>query len=182
MAVTLTRADPAGADREALVDLLSTNEFPFHVHRRRSRSEVERAIEAGAYRDDDHETYWIEDDEAGRVGVVILEDLSDDAPLFDLRLAEEFRGRGLGGEVVRALTDHVFRTMPAVTRFEGQTREDHLAMRTVLRRCGFVKEAHYREAWPVEGRRPLASVAYGILRRDWETGHTTPLAWDDMPD
>lgn len=66
--------------------------------------------------------------------------------------------------------------MPDVTRFEGQTREDNLAMRRIFVSCGWVKETHYREAWPVEGRDPVASVGYGILRRDWETGRVTQVS------
>ena len=54
-------------------------------------------------------------------------------------------------------------------------------MRRVFVRAGWVKEAHYREGWPVEGGRPVASVGYGVLRRDWETGQTTPVPWDDEP-
>ena len=75
----------------------------------------------------------------------------------------------------------VARTMPAVNRFDGQTREDNVAMRRTFVRCGWVKEAHYREGWPVDGGTPLASVAYGILRRDWESGQTTTFDWDDLP-
>lgn len=41
-----------------------------------------------------------------------------------------------------------------------------------------MQEAHYRESWPVEGGSPLASVAYGVLRRDWETGEVTTFVWD----
>lgn len=81
---------------------------------------------------------------------------------------------------LRAVTDHVFRTMPDVTRFEGQTREDNTAMRRVFLRAGWVQEAYYRESWPVEGGDPLASVAYGVLRRDWETGGVTPVPWGDV--
>jgi RimJ/RimL family protein N-acetyltransferase len=66
-------------------------------------------------------------------------------------------------------------------RFEGQTREDNIAMRKVFVRSGWVKEAHYRQAWPVDGSEPKASIAYGILRCDWETGTTTPVDWDDLP-
>jgi hypothetical protein len=44
----------------------------------------------------------------------------------------------------------------------------------------WVKEAHYRESWPVEGGPALASVAYAVLRRDWETGTTTTFVWDDV--
>ena len=53
-------------------------------------------------------------------------------------------------------------------------------MRKTFMRAGFVKEAHYREAWPVENGPPLASVAYSILRRDWQTGRTTPVEWNDL--
>jgi RimJ/RimL family protein N-acetyltransferase len=83
--------------------------------------------------------------------------------------------------VLKAVTTHVFTTMQAVSRFEGQTREDNIAMRKTFVRAGFVKEAHYREAWPVENGSPVASVAYGILRRDWQTGQTTPVNWNDAP-
>jgi RimJ/RimL family protein N-acetyltransferase len=74
--------------------------------------------------------------------------------------------------VVRALTAHVFGAHPHVTRVEAQTRDDNRAMRRVLVRAGFVKEAHYRDG-------PRASVGYAILRRDHETGTTTPVPDDD---
>jgi RimJ/RimL family protein N-acetyltransferase len=87
----------------------------------------------------------------------------------------------LTSDVLRAATDLVFGTMPAVNRFEGQTREDNVPMRRAFVRCGWLKEAHYREGWPVEGGPPVASVVYGILRRDWEAGTVTPLVWEDLP-
>lgn len=179
MTITLARLDPTGADRADLVAFLTGEHFPFHVRRTIARADAEAAIDAGAYRDDEHDTYWLEHDGLGRIGIVRLEDLADPVPLFDLRIAGRFRGQGLGVPALRATTDHVFRTMGDVTRFEGQTREDNVAMRRVFVRAGWVKEAHYREAWPVEGARPVASVAYGMLRRDWESGTMTPVPWDD---
>lgn len=179
--VTLTRLDPTGADRAALVDFMTGNEFPFHMAPRPTREQVESWIEQGAYRDEDNDSYWVDHAELGRVGFLRLEDLTDLAPVFDLRLAQEFRGRGLAAQVLRAASALVFGTMPQVNRFEGQTREDNLAMRRAFLRCGWLKEAHYRQGWPVEGGEPVASVAYAILRRDWETGTTTPLVWEDLP-
>ena len=179
--VRLVRLDPTGADRDALVAFLSGEEFPFHVRRTISAEDAARSIDAGAFRDDEHDTSWLEHDGLGRIGIVRLEDLEDPVPLFDLRIAGRFRGRGLGVPALRAVTDHVFTSMPTVSRFEGQTREDNAAMRRVFVRAGWVKEAHYRAAWPVEGAAPVASVAYGVLRRDWETGQTTPVPWDDEP-
>jgi RimJ/RimL family protein N-acetyltransferase len=178
--VSLHGLDPTGADRGALVAFLTRNVFPFHVRPRPTVEDVEDAIRRGAYRDDDNASFWAEHDHLGRIGLVRLQDLTDGAPLFDLRLDGAFRGRGLGAEVLRAATDLVFGTMPGVRRFEGQTREDNAAMRRTFVRCGWLKEAHYREAWPVEGGDPVASVAYGILRRDWATGMTTTFVWDDL--
>lgn len=106
------------------------------------------------------------------------EALTDPTPLFDLRVAERFRGRGLGVEILTALTRHVFETMPDVDRFEGQTREDNSPMLRTFQRAGWVKEAHYRRGWPVEGGEPVASVAYAMLRQDWENGTTTPVPWE----
>jgi RimJ/RimL family protein N-acetyltransferase len=96
---------------------------------------VEDSIDEGRYGDANHASYWIDTTE-GRIGVVVLYDLSDDAPLYDLRLATEHRGKGLGAEVLKALTAYVFNTMSAVNRFEGQTREDNIAMRTTFLRAG----------------------------------------------
>lgn len=179
MTIEFTRIDPTGDDREDLVSFISGYSWPFHVGIRRSREDVEEAINDGAYDDEDNTSYWINHDELGRIGYLRLEDLTDPTPLFDLRLAEEFRGRGLAVEVLRAATDFVFTTMPNVNRFEGQTSEDNLPMRRTFLRAGWVKEAHYRQRWPVEGGPPVASVAYAILRDDWQNGTTTPVPWDD---
>jgi len=179
MTVTLARTDPQGADREALIAFHTSAHFPFHVRTRPVQADLERAVDRGAFRDEDHDSWWLDDDDV-RIGLVVLEDLQEPTPLLDLRLAPEARGRGLGVPALRAVTDHVFRTMPDVTRFEGQTREDNTAMRRVFLRAGWVKEAHYRESWPAEGGQPLASVAYAVLRRDWETGTTTTFVWDDV--
>ena len=158
MTVELQPADVRGGDREALVAFRTGDEWPFHVRRRPTLEAVTAAI-----------------------GIAVLQDLTDDTPLFDLRLAAGSRGRGRGLAALRALTEHVFATRPQTGRFEGQTREDNVAMRRTFQRAGFLKEAHYREAWPVDGGPPVASIGYGVLRRDWLSGTSTPLVWDDEP-
>jgi RimJ/RimL family protein N-acetyltransferase len=181
MDITFTRVHDQGTDRAELVRFLTSHEWPHHTTRRPAPATVESWIDDGRFGDGDHAAFWIES-ESARLGLVVLEDLSDDAPLFDLRLDSAHRGKGLGFEVLRALTTYVFSSMPAVNRFEGQTRDDNTAMRKTFQRAGFVKEAHYRDGWPVENGVSRASVAYGILRRDWETGRTTPVEWTDLDD
>jgi len=52
-------------------------------------------------------------------------------------------------------------------------------MRRVFQRAGYVKEAHYRDAWPVDGGAVYDAVGYAILRRDWLAGTTTVPEWHD---
>ncbi|MDQ0734686.1 GNAT family N-acetyltransferase [Arthrobacter agilis] len=180
MSINLVRLDAVGNDHEALVNFMTRNEFRFHGTPRITRQAIEASIAKGAYRNEDNDSFWIDHAEHGRIGIARVQDLRDPTAMFDLRLDEEFRGRGLGLDSLRALTQHVFSTLPDTHRFEGQTREDNIAMRKTFLRCGWAKEAHYREGWPVQGGTPVASVAYSILRRDWETGQTTTFVWEDL--
>lgn len=180
MTVSLQPMDIRGIDRDDFVTFMSSEEFPFHMMRWRTRESMIERVAEGTYDDDDHEPFWVVHSELGRIGVCILEDLTEDSPLFDLRLGEKYRGTGLGLLAVQAITDHVFTTMQHVDRFEGQTREDNIAMRKIFLRLNYLKEAHYRESWPVEGAEPKASVAYAILRKDWRDGTVTPFEWEDF--
>lgn len=181
MSISLIRVDPEANDRRALIEFFTHNEFPFHAYaRRRTAAEVSELIDSGAFDGEDRRSYWLDHDGLGRIGLIRLEDLCDDTPMFDLRLAESSRGRGLGAECLRAATDHLFTTLEA-DRFEGQTRADNLAMRSIFVRTGWTKEAHYRRAWPVEGREPQDTVVYAILREEWESGKVRGLQWHDRP-
>ena len=90
MEITFVRLDDRGDDRAELVEFLTAHEFPFHATRRPARAAVEALIDDGHFGDANHVAYWIHTD-AGRIGLVVLKDLTDDAPLFDLRLATEHR-------------------------------------------------------------------------------------------
>lgn len=180
MHITFVPIDIRGRDRSEFVRFMTRSDFPFHVNPHPEADWVEAQIDSGRYDAPDHEPLWVEEAESGRIGIAVLDDLTDGTPLFDLRLATRYRGLGIGSAALVALTARVFKTLPTVNRFEGQTREDNLAMRKAFLRSGFVKEAHYREGWPVQGGPALASVAYAILRRDWVSGQTTTFEWEDL--
>ena len=170
----------APPDKEELIGFLTSNRFPFHVHPDPQISDIRSKIQNGYFWNEDTQGYWVVKN-AQRVGMVALEDLQeDDSPLFDLRLEEKQRGKGLGVEVLRALCDMVFESMPNTLRFEGQTREDNIAMRKTFLRAGFLKEAHYRMGWPTNDGGHVASIAYSILRQDWENGTVTKFKWEDL--
>jgi RimJ/RimL family protein N-acetyltransferase len=155
---------------DELVTFLTGDEWPFHVMRRLDEAAVRARAASGAY----DQAFWVLDG-ASRAGLVRLMDLDDGTPLFDLRVRATARGRGAGTAAVRWLTAHVF-THYTTNRIEGTTRQDNLAMRRIFERTGYVKEAHYREAWP-SGDGVRDSVGYAILRRDWLRGTTTPVIW-----
>jgi len=76
------------------------------------------------------------------------------------------------------LYPYIFENYPDIRRIEGQTREDNVPMRKVFNRAGYAKEAYYRLASPTEDGGRVASIAYGILREDWQSGNLTPVQWE----
>ena len=166
-------------DEEELVRFLTTNRFPYHRITAPSEGLVRRLLIEGRFDGDGVRTYWVFGDNH-RMGLVILEELDTDTPVLDLRLVERFRGRGNAVPVLKSLTAKVFEEYPDIHRFAGRTREDNIAMRKTLLRSGFLKEAHYREAWPLEDGRRVATVVYAILRGDFERGAVTRFDWEEL--
>jgi len=46
-----------------------------------------------------YDSFWIDHVDHGRIGFFRLEDLSEDTPVFDLRLDGPFRNRALGVKI-----------------------------------------------------------------------------------
>ncbi|MFC4005801.1 GNAT family N-acetyltransferase [Nonomuraea purpurea] len=178
MRIEFTRFSAAD-DVEALVGFLTGEEWPFHAGRQEPDTVRRRAAE-GVYDDEESRTFWIVV-EGERAGLVRLQDLADDTPMFDLRIGRAWRGRGVGAQALSWLTGYLFTELPGVLRIEATTRQDNHAMRAVFRKGGYAKEAHYRQAWPdLDGVRH-DSVGYAVLRDDWRSGTVTPPDWDDEP-
>lgn len=157
---------------ELLADLLTEEQWPYHSGPAVDRDTVRRRVADGYSDGSSVRTLWISED-GERVGLIRLEDIDDATPMFDLRIRARCRGRGIGKRVVAWLTEYLFTTLPDVSRIEGTTRADNRAMRRVFRHCGYAKEAHYRDGWPVAGGGVRDAVGYAILRRDWVAGTVT---------
>jgi GNAT superfamily N-acetyltransferase len=167
--VTLTYQLIGTDDLDRVAAFLRAHDWPFHT------GELDPDRNAARHVGDDVRAHWALDG-SERVGLVRVDDVRD-GPMLDLRVAAPRRGRGVGGAMLRWATADVF-TTTAATRFEATTRVDNEAMRRAFRRAGWVKEAHYRRAWPTDDG-PVDSVGYAVLREDWETGGITPVDFDD---
>ncbi|KJY36520.1 GNAT family N-acetyltransferase [Streptomyces katrae] len=165
---------------ELLVDFLSGETWPFHASPAVEPDQVRGWLADGVYEGEESRTFWVLAD-GSTVGLVRLMDLGDDTPLLDLRIRSGWRGRGIGRRSLEWATRYLFEEFPRVRRIEGTTRRDNAAMRRTFLRCGYVKEAHYRDGWPGAGGAVHDAVGYAVLRRDWEAGTVTAVAWDDEP-
>ncbi|WP_153732297.1 GNAT family N-acetyltransferase [Sporosarcina obsidiansis] len=167
-------------EQDLLIHFMTTNSWPYHDISQPGRELLEKSIEEGGYASDDVKTFWIENNENEKVGIVKVYDLQEDIPLFDLRIADRYRGYGYGSRALKKLTQYVFELPEQKIRIEGHTRHDNAAMRTAFERAGFVKEAHLRQAWffPKENTY-YDAVTYGMTREDYLAGTTTPVRWED---
>lgn len=167
-------------EQEQLIHFLMTNTWPYHGNTNPARHLIEKTIEEGGYQSDEVKTFWVENEQDEKVGIVKLYDLRDEIPMFDLRIAEVYRGHGYGPTALKLVANYVFGLSEKKIRLEGHTRQDNLAMRKTFERAGFVKEAHLRKAWfsPKENSY-YDAVTYGITREDFQGGTTTPVVWED---
>ena len=79
---------------------------------------------------------------------------------------EEDRGRGMGGDAVRALTRHLFDEEGA-RRVEGGTTPGNVAMRRIFTELGFVEEGTLRRFLPGNDGEGVDCVMYGMTRHDY---------------
>lgn len=167
-------------EQEQLIHFLTTNTWPYHGNSEPERHLIEKTIEEGGYQSDEVKTFWVENEDRQTVGIVKLYDLQDEIPMFDLRIADAFRGKGYGPEALKLVVDYVFDLPEKKIRLEGHTRQDNIAMRKTFERAGFVKEAHLRKAWfsPKENSY-YDAITYGITRGDYQNEKTTPVLWED---
>lgn len=175
---TFREFDP-DRDREALIALLTTEDWSYRTRPRLTEADVAEDLERGDYVGDDVITVMIELD-GEVIGLVRADGLAgvQGDPQLDFRLRERVRGRGFGLAALRHITEAIFSRHPATRRIEGQTREDNAAMRKVFVRGGYVQEAVYRRAWPAADGRMMDGIGYAILRGDWESNATTPVRWE----
>jgi RimJ/RimL family protein N-acetyltransferase len=156
-----------GDDETApLAEWLAAETWPFHSRPRLTPEDARGEIRAGGFTGS-NPTYWVDLTGAGRVGIVRYRYLDDVSPDVDVRLVERHRGQGLGGLMLEWAADHLFTTTDK-HRLAGETRVDNVAMCRVFERCGWVREAHYRQSWPTEDGGWADSVGYAILRDDWQ--------------
>lgn len=157
-------------DVNAVVAFLCGSDWPFHMVSRLSVGQAEAMSISDAKTD----SFWIRDAgvAVGLVRLLDLDDIEDGSPLFDLRIAEGHRGRGLGVAAVKWLSDHLFIEFPALHRIEATTRSDNAAMISILDRSGYRREGVLREAWKSENGLRHDTMVYGLLRREW---HGTTL-------
>jgi RimJ/RimL family protein N-acetyltransferase len=177
--IEFRRFVPAEAD--TLAEFLTTEDWPYHSPDGPAAAQVREQAAAGGYDDDRTRTFWIVTGSGTEAGLIRLLDLTDDTPMFDLRIRAAYRGAGLGTAALRWLTGYLFAGFPGIRRVEGTTRQDNWAMRRAFRTSGYAKEAHYRQAWPGRDGRIYDAVGYAILRADWQSGAITMPDWDDEP-
>jgi RimJ/RimL family protein N-acetyltransferase len=152
-------------DSEGAASFLSQNTWPFHG---RSTLTVEDARQIKLCAPDQVRSFWINENDSpvGLVRVFDLEDADHGSVLFDLRIAAESRGRGIGRIAVAWIVDMLFSEYPSLHRIEATTRFDNHAMRHVLELNRFVLEGRLRETWSSDDGTRYDTALYGRLRSD----------------
>lgn len=152
-------------DVDRLVEFLGASEWPFHGIAHAHPDDVRRM----EFVSPKVSSFWAQcdDRDVGLIRLLDLDDTGEGSPLFDLRIAETDRGRGVGTACVAWLTGHLLTAYPRLHRVEATTRDDNVAMQRTLERSGYQLEGRLRESWLSESGVRHDTLVYGILRTDW---------------
>ncbi|WP_033828781.1 GNAT family N-acetyltransferase [Bacillus andreraoultii] len=167
---------PLTDELEDLVTFFIENTWEFHRDPHPSKYKIMQSFHKGWYQDE-RATFWINKN-GEKIGLIILDDITDTIPMFDIRLATRWRGMGYGTEAVNWIKEYIFRLPDRKIRIEAYTRYDNVPMRKALTKCGFVKEGYLRDAWENDDGSLMDAMIYAITRSDWEHGITTPIKLD----
>lgn len=162
-----------------LVALMTNNTWDFHSDQKPSNEQIIKAYQKGWYQED-RETFWIEKDNK-KIGLIIIHDISDTIPSFDIRIDGNGRGKGIGTKAVTWITDYIFSLPNKKIRIEAYTRSDNIAMRKTFNKCGYVKEGYLRNAWENNDGTVSDSICYAFIRSDWENKEITPIKLNELP-
>ncbi len=170
-------------DKDALVSFLTGERWDFYSLPQIPEGKIIEQLSRSYFTGSGIKTFWICNDDF-KIGLIRLFDLGEEndaseTPLFDIKLKKQFRGKGIGGQAVKWLIEYVFTNFPQKNRLDATTRIDNFAMRRVLEKCGFVKEAHYRQAWPDGEGNKYDCAGYSVLKSDWENHTTTHVRFTD---
>lgn len=152
-------------EANAAADFLSRNTWPFHARTTLTLDEA-RKVRLGP--PSEVRTFWIHENDSpvGIVRAFDLEDADIGSVAFDLRIADAYRGRGIGRAAIGWLVEKLFADYPLLHRIEASTRVDNHAMRRALEFNGFVLEGQLRQTWRSEDGTRYDAALYGSLRSD----------------
>ncbi len=165
-------------EADELIELLITNQWSYHSNPHVAENEIKEKVEKGYY-SNGRETFWIIVDEQ-KLGILIIDDIEDTIPLFDLRLTPNARGKGIGVQTLQWLQNYLFGERGKI-RIEGYTRADNLAMRKCFTNAGFVKEGYLRNAWENADGTIHDTVLYASIFGDWKEHKITGISINDLP-
>lgn len=162
-----------------LVSFMTNNTWEFHSIPNPSKEQIIQNYYNGYYFQN-RETFWIINGD-NKIGLIIIEDINDTIPLFDIRLDKAVRGKGYGALAVQWIVHYLFTLPDKKIRIEAHTRSDNLAMRKTLFKYRFVKEGYFRNAWENNDGTISDSICYAIIRDDWEKDEITPIKLNEIP-
>ncbi|MDX1512076.1 MAG: GNAT family protein [Nitriliruptorales bacterium] len=103
-------------------------------------------------------------------GFAIVRTGTDGVADIELRIAQAYRGQGVGREVLRQLADHHFAANPRVVRMFGRAHELNVPMQRAFNAAGFRMEARYRESFRQADGTFASEWGYALTRADWAAG------------
>jgi RimJ/RimL family protein N-acetyltransferase len=163
---------------DALVEFLTSDTWRYYGTPNPNPDRIREMNNDHYYLSEEAKTIWIILDDI-KIGIIRAYELQDSTPVLEIRIHSNYKGKGIGTVAINWITDYIFNTFSHIDRIEGDTRQDNYGMRCVFHKCGYIKEAHHRKAWPCD-EGIFDSIGYAITKDDWANKKVTPFEWNDF--
>lgn len=95
-----------------LVSFLTSQSWDYHSDPRPGADQIRQLAKKGYYHSRESITFRIQSDSGEKIGLLRIFDVEDSTPLFDIRVLNLYRKRGIGETAVRWMARYVFTRFP----------------------------------------------------------------------
>ena len=149
-----------------LKEFLTSQTWEFYEEEQITEESFNTKMSKNHFRNDSTKTYLCYENGCllGCMRYFDLENVDDDFPMFDIKIHESSRGKGVGTFLLNQTLGLIFKEYSNIFRIEATTREDNVAMQKLFEKCGFNIWGKSSKSWKKNSGEFVSTFHYEKFR------------------
>lgn len=154
---------------EDLKKFLSSQVWKFYEEENISITSINNKLEKNHFLNTKTKTYlcYENNELLGMIRYFDLEDIDDEIPMFDIKVNEKSRGKGIGTYLLLNSLKIIFEKYSKIQKIEATTREDNIAMQKLFEKCNFKLWGKSSKSWKTLTGDFMQTYHYELLKENF---------------